>query len=75
MRRLLDLVEAGFGGSIVVSVDVSRNTYMKSYGGFGYDHFLRRIAPELKRRGLDDSALNAILVDNPRRFLEGNPHV
>jgi predicted metal-dependent phosphotriesterase family hydrolase len=72
MQRLLQLVEAGFTKSIVVSVDISRNSYMKAYGGYGYDHFLAKIVPELKRRGLDDAALQTILVDNPRRFLEGS---
>jgi phosphotriesterase-related protein len=71
MARVLRLVEAGFAGSLVVSVDVSRNSYMKIHGGYGYDYFLDKIAPKLRRRGLDDAALRAILVDNPRRVLEG----
>jgi predicted metal-dependent phosphotriesterase family hydrolase len=47
---------------------------MKAYGGCGYDHFLRVIAPELRRRGLDETSLHALLVENPRRFLKGRRH-
>lgn len=71
VQRLLDLAAAGYERSLLVSVDISRNTYMKTHGGFGYDHFLRVIMPELRRRGLGDSTLENILVNNPRRFLEG----
>jgi predicted metal-dependent phosphotriesterase family hydrolase len=71
ITRLLDMVEAGFGDRLLISCDISRNSYMKRHGGYGYDHFLRVIVPELRRRGLDETALQAILVDNPRRFLEG----
>jgi predicted metal-dependent phosphotriesterase family hydrolase len=47
---------------------------MKSYGGYGYDHFLRVIVSELRRRGLDETTLQTILADNPRRFLEGRAY-
>jgi phosphotriesterase-related protein len=71
MERLLRLVDAGFCDSIMVSVDISRNEYMKAYGGFGYDHFLRVILPELRKLGLDDGCIHKILEENPRRFLKG----
>lgn len=71
MQRLLQMVDAGFCDSLMVSVDISRNEYMKAYGGYGYDHFLRVILPELRRRGLDDACVHSILIDNPRRFLKG----
>jgi phosphotriesterase-related protein len=71
IARLVDLVERGYGNSLLVSCDISRNTYMKAYGGYGYDHFLRRVVPELKGRGLTDQILNTILVENPRRLLAG----
>jgi phosphotriesterase-related protein len=71
IERLMKLVEAGYCDSIMVSVDISRNEYMKVHGGYGYDHFLRVILPELKKRGLDDACIHKILEDNPRRFLKG----
>lgn len=71
ITRLIELVQAGFGNALLVSCDISRNSYMKAYGGYGYDHFLRVIVPELRQHGLDETALRAILIDNPSRFLEG----
>lgn len=69
--RLLKLVKAGFCDSILVSVDISRNNYMKAHGGYGYDHFLRVVLPKLSQRGLSESCIRKILEDNPRRFLKG----
>lgn len=34
-------------------------------------HFSRRIAPKLKDRGVTDAQIDALLIDNPRRFFEG----
>ena len=66
---LLWLVETGYGERIVVSHDVAIKTMLRTYGGFGYDHFLRDIAPQLRRRGLESDVLTQILVVTPQRVL------
>lgn len=71
IKWLLSLIEAGFSSSLLLSVDISRNSYMKAHGGYGYDHLLRVIVPELRRCGLGDETIKTILIENPRRFLEG----
>jgi predicted metal-dependent phosphotriesterase family hydrolase len=42
---------------------------LRTYGGFGYDHFLCDIAPQLLRRGLESDVLTQILVSTPQRVL------
>ncbi len=39
------------------------------YGGFGYAHVLRHFVPRLKRHGVDEAVIDAILTDNPRARL------
>ena len=34
-------------------------------------HFSRRIAPRLREGGATDAQIDALLVDNPRRYFEG----
>jgi phosphotriesterase-related protein len=34
-------------------------------------HFLRRIAPRLRDAGVSDPQIDALLLDNPRRFFAG----
>jgi len=37
------------------------------YGGFGYGYILKHFVPRLKRHGLDQAAIDRLLIDNPRR--------
>lgn len=64
-----ELVRRGFGGQLLLSQDVCAKIDLHRHGGNGYDHVLRRIVPRLRAGGLDDGAIEAMLVDNPRRAL------
>lgn len=43
---------------------------LTAFGGYGYGYLLARIVPELKARGLAESRITAMLVDEPRRLLD-----
>jgi phosphotriesterase-related protein len=43
---------------------------LRAYGGMGYAHLLRRIVPELRRRGVGEDHVRRMLVDNPARLLD-----
>lgn len=43
---------------------------LHAHGGWGYDHLPVDIVPMLRERGLDDAALEGLLVDEPRRLLD-----
>jgi phosphotriesterase-related protein len=64
------LVAEGFGDRICVSGDLARRSALVSWGGGpGYPHILWRIVPWLRRAGLTQDQVDAILIANPARFL------
>jgi phosphotriesterase-related protein len=59
------LVAAGFTRQILVSQDIALKTDLRSNGGIGYAHILSSVLPMMRRAGVGEAALHAILVDNP----------
>jgi len=66
VKRLVDI---GYIDGILLSQDVCLKTYTRRYGGYGYDHILRTIAPMMKRNGLTDTEINHMMIRNPARVL------
>jgi phosphotriesterase-related protein len=64
------VLEGGFTDRCVLGCSVWTKTQLRAYGGMGYDHVLRRIVPVLRARGVPEDAVDAMLVDNPRRLLD-----
>ena len=70
-QGLLEAVlDAGYEGRVMLASDFGRRTQQRAYGGEpGLDYILREFVPELIARGLPQEAFDAMLVDNPARFL------
>lgn len=66
----LALLEAGLAGQIVLGCSVWTKSQLRAYGGMGYEHLLRRIVPTLRKRGVPDTQLDEMLIDNPARLLD-----
>ncbi len=67
LKRLID---AEFGGQILLGNDLGRPSYWRSYGGGpGLDFVLTKFIPRLRDEGLSEGAINDMLVNNLRRFL------
>jgi phosphotriesterase-related protein len=65
---VIAMVDAGFGGQILLGMDAARQKYWRSYGGKpGMDFLLCSFIPQLKGRGLLDRDIDAIFVHNPAR--------
>jgi phosphotriesterase-related protein len=64
------LLAAGHAGRMVLGCSVWTKSQLRAYGGMGYAHLLRRIVPELARRGVGEDDLRRMLVDNPARLLD-----
>jgi phosphotriesterase-related protein len=64
------LVEAGVADRMVLGCSVWTKSQLRAYGGMGYAHLLRRIVPELSRRGVGEEDLRLMLVENPARLLD-----
>ena len=81
VAALLRLIEHGAGDRVVVSHDsvwcwrgmpipdpAMREAMEATWNPL---HFTRRIAPQLREGGATDAQIDALLVDNPRRYFEG----
>jgi phosphotriesterase-related protein len=77
---IVDLVQRGYGDRIVVSHDdpiwagllsaEDQERHLRANpDGIAFIH--RRVLPALRERGVDDAAIHAIVVGNPRRWLLG----
>jgi len=66
MRTLIDL---GFKERILVGHDVCFKDQLRHYGGYGYAHILENAAPLMLAMGFSDGDVEALLVENPKRFL------
>jgi phosphotriesterase-related protein len=64
------LVAEGYGAQLVLGQDVGVRTRLKRWGGWGYDHLLRHVAPLLGELGVGPRDLDTMLVATPRRLLE-----
>jgi phosphotriesterase-related protein len=70
LAALEALLGAGHGGRIVLGCSVWTKSQLGAFGGMGYAHLLRRIVPELARRGVGEDELARMLVANPARLLD-----
>jgi phosphotriesterase-related protein len=74
VSSLLKLLDAGAGAKIVVSHDTVwcwRGTPLPPNPLWEPTHFTRRIIPKLRAGGATEAQIEALLVDNPRRFFSG----
>jgi phosphotriesterase-related protein len=66
---LVSLINKGYINQLFVSQDTAAKINLIRYGGFGYCHIVRDIMPLLHDKGISDSQINHLLVDNPKRVL------
>lgn len=69
-RAIVRLLDAGFADQILLSSDVFIKMQLQHYGGFGYAHVLENFLPRLRRHGVDEHTLEAIMVANPRNLFD-----
>lgn len=69
-KNLATLAAEGYAGQIVLSTDVSRQSYMHAKGGFGYTAVMDRVLPMARELGLAEKDIHTMLVENPARILD-----
>ncbi|XP_061549779.1 phosphotriesterase-related protein isoform X1 [Phycodurus eques] len=69
VNALALLVKEGYEDKIVIAHDIHTKDRLSKYGGHGYSHILRNIVPKMLRRGISQTQVDKILVDNPKRWL------
>lgn len=70
---LARLVEHGHLGQLLISQDIFLKSLLRNHGGPGYGHILQYFVPRLTSLGLDDDAIQQLLVRNPRSLFDGTP--
>ena len=70
-EHVAELLAGGLGDRITLGCDVFCKTAHSSYGGMGYEHLPKRVAPALHRYfGITETQLETVLITNPRRLLD-----
>ncbi|XP_037086379.1 phosphotriesterase-related protein-like [Pollicipes pollicipes] len=69
IRRIKDLVDAGFDDKIVISHDIHTKHRLTRFGGHGFSHILDNVVPMMKTRGFSEETINKILVGNPQQAI------
>jgi predicted metal-dependent phosphotriesterase family hydrolase len=65
-----NLLEHGYGGQLLISGDMGRQSYLHAYGGGpGFRYILQKFVPRLLDEGLDRGNIEEIFVHNPARWL------
>jgi phosphotriesterase-related protein len=64
-----ELVADGYGAQLVHSHDVCTKTQLRAFGGVGYDHIPRAIAPRLHAAGLSGAEIRRQLAGNALALL------
>ena len=63
------LVDEGYADRVTVGHDVFSKHRLVKYGGHGYAHILENIVPRMRKKGISEGDIHAILVGNPARLL------
>jgi phosphotriesterase-related protein len=69
IKEIIDLIERGYLSQILVSHDIGMKVMLVSYGGWGYAHLLREVAPLMRTYGMTEAQIHTLMVDNPKRLL------
>ncbi len=64
------LIREGHLRQILLSGDVCMKSHLHAFGGKGYDHVPVRFLPLLRKIGVSDEEIQAMMVSNPARALD-----
>lgn len=54
---------------IVLSMDITRKSHLKSHGGIGYSYIFTDFLPLLRESGMTQEQIDTLLIHNPKRIL------
>jgi len=72
-RAIRALIDDGYLSRLLISQDVFLKMMLTRHGGFGYGYILKHFIPRLRRHGVDQTAIDRLMVGNPRRLFSTNP--
>jgi predicted metal-dependent phosphotriesterase family hydrolase len=69
VELIVELLERGYAGQLLLSQDVCHNRQLKANGGFGYTYLQQHFLPTLRTAAVGEGEIRQMTVDNPRRIL------
>lgn len=72
VEMLQSIRQAGRLNQIVLSLDITRKSHLKEYGGIGYCYLFETFLPMLRKSGFTEQDIDTLLIHNPNRILEVN---
>lgn len=75
IRAVIMLIREGLAAQIVLSHDTAMKIQLTRYGGYGYGHLLRNIAPRLELAGVGPAEVDGLLRANPQRLFPLQPGI
>jgi predicted metal-dependent phosphotriesterase family hydrolase len=69
VETLVELLERGYAGQVLLSQDVCHNRQLKAHGGFGYVYLQQHFLPTLRTAAVGEGEIRMITIENPARIL------
>ena len=69
VELIVELLERGYGGQLLLSQDVAHDSQLKANGGFGYTYLQQHFLPTLRTAAVGEGEIAQMTADNPRRIL------
>jgi phosphotriesterase-related protein len=70
---IMELIKEGYLNRILIAHDYCYKCNLTAFSGYGYAHILNNLLPFMRVKGMTEQQIKAILVDNPRTFLQFVP--
>ena len=67
---LHELRNRGLLNRVMLSMDITRRSHLKTNGGNGYDYLLTTFIPQLRQSGFSQADVDTMLRDNPSKFFQ-----
>lgn len=69
VELIIELLDRGYAGQVLLSQDVCHDSQLKANGGFGYTYLQQHFLPTLRTAAAGEGEIARITTDNPRRLL------
>ena len=69
-QMLKQIAKEGYLDQVVLSMDITRKSHLKKWGGPGYAYLIETFLPMLLEYGLSEEQTQQLMIDNPNRILK-----
>ena len=69
VETIVELLERGYAGQLLLSQDVCHNKQLKAHGGFGYVYLQQHFLPTLRTAAVGEGEIRMMTIENPARIL------